>query len=302
MPINLAQEVRLLQPGLRDVIGRYDQIPTQWDKVFDRGTSQMAFERTAEEAYMPLGKLKTEGGAIEFDNTAGDRFQYNQQHITIGLGYAITREAIEDNLYKDKFEPTNLGLNESFAQTKEIIGANILNNGQTYNSAVVGDGVALFSTAHPIDGNTYANTPSVQLNLNESALESAELTIRYFPDQKGLRMMARGRKLIVPPALEYTALRLLKSELRPATANNDINAQITGGFLPDGILVMDFLTSNYAWFVRSDKKGLLYLERRKYEGDMQADFTTQTLMVVATERYSFGEANPRAIFGSFPSA
>lgn len=302
MPINLAQEVRLLQPGLRDVIGRYDQIPTQWDKVFDRGTSQMAFERTAEEAFMPLGKLKTEGGAVEFDNTAGDRFVYNQQHITIGLGYAITREAIEDNLYKDKFEPTNLGLNESFAQTKEIIGANILNNGTTYNPQVVGDGVALFSTLHPIDGNVYANMPASPLSLNEGALESAELTIRYFPDQKGLRMMARGRKLVVPPQLEYTALRLLKSELRPATANNDINAQITGGFLPDGILVMDFLTSAFAWFVRSDKPGLLYLERRAYEGDMQADFTTQTLMVLATERYSFGENNPRAIYGSYPTA
>lgn len=302
MPINLAQIKNELLPGLRGIEGQYEQIPRQWDKVFDSGTSNMAIERTSEMRFLGLAQLKTEGGSITFDNAAGDRFVYNQEHIELGLGYAITRKAIEDNLYKDQFDPSNLGLMNSFSQTKEIVGANILNTGTTYNAAVGGDGVALFSTAHPIDGGTYANRPTVDLSLNESALESAELAIRYFPDQAGLRIMARAQKLIIPPQLEYIAIRLLKTELRPGTANNDVNAQITGGFVPKGYLVMDFLTSAYAWFMRSDIKGLNYLMRRAFDTDMQVDFTTQNLLVNGTERYSFGYSNPRAIWGSFPNA
>jgi hypothetical protein len=302
MPINLAQIKNELLPGLRAVTGSYDNIPRQWDKVFDSGTSQMALERTSAMRFLGLAQLKSEGGSITFDNAAGDRYIYNQEHIELGLGYAITRRAIEDNLYKDSFDPSNLGLLKSFGQTKEIIGANVLNTGTTYNPNVGGDGVALFSTSHPIDGGTYANRPTTDLNLNESALEQAELAIRYFPDQAGLRMMARARKLIIPPQLEYVAQRLLESDLRPGTANNDVNAQKVGGFMPDGYQVMDYLSSQYAWFVKSDLPGLLYLMRRAFETDMQVDFTTQNLLVAGTERYSFSYFDPRAAWGSFPTA
>lgn len=301
MPINLAQIRQELLPGLRGIEGRYDQIPTQWDKVFERGTSNMAIERTSEMRFLGLAQYKTEGGAIASDNAAGDRYVYNQEHIELGLMYAITRRAIEDNLYKDQFDPSNLGLMESFSQTKEILGADILNSGDTYDPNVGGDGVALFSTAHPIDTGTWANRPTTDVQLNEAALENAQIAIRYFPDQAGLRVLARGKMLIVPPQLKYVATRLLMTELRPGTANNDVNALKWGNDYAEGFQVMDFLTSASAWFVRTDKKGLLYLQRRTFDTDMQVDFTTQNLMVAATERFSFNYFNPRAAYGSFPS-
>lgn len=302
MSINLAQIRQELFPGLRGIEGRYQQIPTQWDKVFERGTSNMALERTSEMRFLGLFQQKTEGGSIMFDNAAGDRYVYNQEHLELALGYAITRKAIEDNLYKDQFDPSNLGLMDAAAQTKEIIGANILNNATTYDSTIVGDGVSLLSTAHPIDGNTWANTPTVQVDLGEAPLENAQIAIRYYPDQAGLRIMARGKLLIVPPQLKYVATRLLMTELRPGTANNDINALKWGNDYSEGFQVMDFLTSAFAWFVKTDKKGLLYLERRKFDTDMQVDFTTQNLLVAATERYSFGYYNPRALYGSTPTS
>lgn len=302
MPINLASIRQELLPGLRGIEGRYEQIPTQWDKVFARGTSQMALERTSEMRFLGLAALKTEGGSIRFDNRAGDRYVYNQEHIELGLGYAITRRAIEDNLYKDQFDPSNLGLMESFRQTKEILGATVLNTATTYNATVGGDGVALCSTSHPYDLGTWANRPSTDVDLNEAALENAQIAIRYFPDIAGLRILARGKKLIVPPQLKYVATRLLETELRPGTANNDINALKWGNDFDEGFQVMDFLTSQYAWYVKTDKPGLLYLERRKFDTDMQVDFTTQNLLVAATERYSFSYFNPRAIYGSFPTS
>ncbi len=301
MPINLAQIKQELLPGLRGIEGRYEQIPTQWDKVFERGTSNMAIERTSEMRFLGLAQYKTEGGAIASDNAAGDRFQYNQEHIELGLMYAITRRAIEDNLYKDQFDPSNLGLMDSFAQTKEILGAEVLNSGDTYDPNVGGDGVSLISTSHPIDTGTWANRPSVDVQLNEAALENAQIAIRYFPDQAGLRVLARGKMLIVPPQLKYVATRLLMTELRPGTANNDVNALKWGNDYAEGFQVMDFLTSSSAWFVRTDKKGLLYLQRRTFDTDMQVDFTTQNLMVAATERFSFNYFNPRSIYGSYPS-
>lgn len=302
MAINLPQIRQELLPGLRGIEGRYPQIPTQWDKVFERGTSNMALERTSEMRFLGLAQYKTDGGSITFDNAAGDRYVYNQEHVELALGYAITRRTIEDNLYKDQFDPSNLGLMESFAQTKEILGANVLNTGDTYDSLVGGDGVSLFSTAHPIDTGTWANRPTSDVQLSESALENAQIAIRYFPDQAGLRILAKGRLLIVPPQLKYVATRLLMTELRPGTANNDVNALKWGNDYDQGFQVMDFLTSSSAWFVKTDKKGLLYLERRKFDTDMQVDFTTQNLLVAGTERYSFSYYNPRAGYGSFPTS
>lgn len=301
MTINLAAIRDQLFPGLRGIEGKYSMIPTQFSKVFDTGTSKMAIERTLENRYLGLAQVKSEGAATSFDNAAGERFVYNQEHTELGLGYAITRKAIDDNLYKDQFNPSNLGLMESFQQTKEILGANVLNTASTYNNAIVGDGVSLCNTAHPIDGSTYANRPTVDVDLSETALQNAMIQIRQFRDQAGLKVFARGRTLIVPIQLEYVAARLLKTELRPGTTDNDVNALLATGGVADGYEVMDFLTSSFAWFVKTNIRGLLYLQRVPFETDMQVDFTTQNLLCLAYERYSFGYYNPRAIWGTFPT-
>jgi len=304
MAVNLSQIKDLLLPGLRGVEGKYEMIPSQYDKIFTKHESKMALERTAEMRYLGLAQLKTEGGQTSFDSGAGERFVYNQEHTEIALGYAITRKAIDDNLYKTQFMPSNLGLIESFQQTKEIYGANILNTATTYNAAVGADGVALCSTAHPIDGSTVANTFTVQQDLNESSLLNGMINIRTnFKDQAGLKVFARGRKLIVPPQLEPVAIRLTKTELRPGTADNDVNAILsTAGGLPEGYIVNDFLTSAYSWFLLTNIDGLAYMERIKFESDMQVDFVTDNLLVKGYERYSFGYYNWRAIFGSFPTS
>lgn len=161
-----------LLPGLRGVEGQYKEIPRQYDKYYESGSSEMAFERTSEMRFLGLAAVKQDGGPTQFDNASGDRFVYTQQHLEIALGYYITRQAIEDNLYKSQFNPANLGLQESFNQTKDILGASLLNTATTYNSSVGGDGVALLSTTHPYDGGTWANTPATQLDLNETSLEA----------------------------------------------------------------------------------------------------------------------------------
>ena len=266
MAVNLSQIRDLLLPGLRGVEGKYEMISSQYDKIFTKHESKMALERTAEMRYLGLAQLKTEGGQTAFDSNAGERFVWNQEHTEIALGYAITRKAIDDNLYKTQFMPSNLGLVESFQQTKEIYGANILNTATTYNAAVGGDGVALCSTAHPIDGGTVANTPTTQVDLNEATLLNAMIAVRTnFKDQAGLKIFARGRKLIVPPQLEPVAIRLTKTELRPGTADNDVNAiMMTAGGLSEGYMVNDFLTSAYAWFLLTNIDGLAYMERIKF--------------------------------------
>ena len=304
MAVNLSAIKDLLLPGLRGVEGKYEQIPSQYDKIFTKHESKMALERTAEMRFLGLAQLKTEGGQTAFDNNAGERYVYNQEHTEIALGYAITRKAIDDNLYKSQFAPSNLGLIESFQQTKEIYGANILNTAQTYNASVGGDGVALCSASHPIDGGTISNQPSTQVDLNEATLLNAMIAIRTnFKDQAGLKVFARGRKLIVPPQLEPVAIRLTKTELRPGTADNDVNAILsTAGGVPEGYLVNDFLTSAYAWFLLTNIDGLSYMERVKFESDMQVDFVTDNLLVKGYERYSFGYYNWRSIYGSFPTS
>lgn len=302
MSINLSQIRDLLLPGLQSVNGQYEQIPTQWSQVFDKSTSKMAVERSAMMRYLGLASVKNEGAATSFDNNAGERFLYNQEHQEIGLGYAITRKAIDDNLYKDQFNPMNLGLLDSFNQTKEINGANVLNTATVVNPSIGGDGVALCSTVHPIDGGFNANRPATNLDLNETSLESATIQIQKFKDQAGKQVFARGRKLIVPIELQYTASRLLKTELRPGTANNDINAIVVENALREGIQIMNFLTSPYAWFIRTDKRGLNYFERVPFETDMQVDPVTGNLLVIGYERYSFGYNDPLSIWGSFPTA
>ena len=301
MAVNLSAIKDLLLPGLRGVEGKYEQIPAQYDKIFTKHDSKMALERTAEMRFLGLAQLKTEGGQTAFDNSAGERYVYNQEHTEIALGYAITRKAVDDNLYKTQFAPSNLGLIESFQQTKEIYAANLLNTATTYNASVGGDGVALVSASHPIDGNTISNYTTNELN--ESTLLNAMIAIRTnFRDQAGLKVFSRGRKLIVPAALEPVAIRLTKTELRPGTADNDVNAiMMTAGGLPEGYMVNDYLTSSRAWFLLTNIDGLSYMQRIDFETDMQVDFVTDNLLVKGYERYSFGYYNFRSIFGSFPT-
>jgi hypothetical protein len=303
MAVNLSAIKDLLLPGLRGIEGKYEMIPSQWDKIFTKHESRMALERTAEMRYLGLAQLKTEGGQTAFDNGAGERYVYNQEHTEIALGYAITRKAIDDNLYKTQFQPSNLGLIESFNQTREIYGANVINTATTYNAAIGGDGKALIATDHPIDGGTVANRPSTDVELNEATLLAGMIAIRTnFKDQAGLKVFARARKLIVPPQLEPVAIRLTKSELRPGTADNDVNAIIsTSGGLPEGYITNDFLTSASAWFLLTNIDGLSYMERVKFETDMQVDFVTDNLLVKGYTRYSFGYYNWRSIFGSLPT-
>lgn len=304
MPIALANIRSELLPGLFDVRGSYDMIPRQWDKVFKTHTSKMAVERSTQMAFVALPYLKEEGAATQFDNAAGERFTWAFVHIEVALGFAITRKAIDDNLYKAQFNPTNLKLQEAFSQFKEIQAANIFNLGTTYVTAQIGDGVALFSTAHPVDGSTWANTSSTAKSLNESTLLANMTNVRtQFVNERGLRILARARRLVVPPNLEGIAIRLTKTELRPGTADNDVNAILSlSGGLPEGFVVMDFLTSNFAWFLTTNIEGLIHMLRIPYESDMWVDNVTDNLLVKAYERYSFGDNDPRAAWGEFPTS
>jgi len=304
MAINLSAIKDLLLPGLRGIEGKYEMIPSQYDKIFTAFDSKLALERTAEMRYLGLAQLKTEGGQTAFDNNAGERYVYNQEHNEIALGYAITRKAIDDNLYKTQFHPSNLGLIESFHQTKEIYAANVLNTATTYNAAVGGDGVAMCSASHPIDGGLIGNTPSTQVDLNEATLLASMINIRTnFKDQAGLKIFARGRKIIIPPQLEPVAIRLTKTELRPGTADNDVNAILsTAGGVPEGYMVDDFLTSAFAWFLLTNIAGLAYMKRISFETDMQVDFITDNLLTKAYERYSLSYFNWRAVYGLFPTS
>lgn len=304
MPVALSAIKNELLPGLFDVRGQYDQIPKQWDKVFKVKKSDMAVETSTQMRFLALPQFKSEGGATAMDNNSGQRFAWNFVHQEIGLGYAITRKAVDDNLYKSQFNPTNLGLQRSFAQFKEIQCANILNNATTYDSNVGGDGVELCSTAHPYDGGTWANRPSTDLDLNEASLLQLQTSIpQNFVDEAGLRMLAQARRLVVPQALEPVAIRLTKTELRPGTANNDVNAIVaTAGGLPDGYVVLNYLTSSLFWYVTTNIEGLILMERKPFEMDMQVDFITDNLLVKGYERYVAGYNDPRACYGSFPTS
>lgn len=306
MPVALSQIRDLLLPGLWGISGKYPMIERQWPKIFRQTNSNMALERRATMRYLGLAQLKQEGGVTAFDNASGQRFVYNAEHFEIGLGYAITRKAIDDNLYKSEFGPSNDGLMESFKETEEIYAANVLNTASTYNAATGGDGVSLLSTSHPIDppyGNI-GNQPSPDVDLNETSLLNALITIRStWRDQAGLKIHARGRKVIVPPNLEPIAIRLFRSDLRPGTATNDVNAILSmNDSLKEGYMVYDYLTSNYAWFVLTNHDGLVFFHRKPFEMDMSVEFTTDNLLVKGYQRYVPTYYDWRALWGTLPTS
>ena len=309
MAINLGAVRDLLLPGLRGVTGEYTQWPNIWGKLFDTGKSEMNQERTASMRFLPLAQIKQDGGGTYFDNNAGEAFVYNQIHTGLGLGYSISRNTLDDNLYKAQFRPNNLGLQRSYAQTKEIYGAAVFNNSGTYDTTVVGDGQPLLSTVHPIPPggsngiSVFANTPSTAVDLNEASLLNAQIAIQTgFYDNAGLRMMATGKLLVIHPNNEPVAQRLLRTDLRPGTAMNDINVipSVAGG-ITDYVKNV-FFSSPFPWYIKTDVPGLLYLERIPFEMDLQVDFTTDNLLVKAFERYSFNFNDPRALYGTSPTS
>ena len=300
MAITTAQIPAFLLPGVRKIKGDYAEIPMQQSQVFAWTHSDLQVERTVSARYLPLAGLKNHGMPTNFDQGAGQRYVYSHIHVAIGLGYSFSRESIDDNLYKQQFNPTNLGLIKSFRQTKEIIAADVFNNGNVYNPAIGGDGVALFATNHPIDGGTVANLPTNQIGLNEASLLYLNNLVRRFRDNAALLIGSQAKKLLVPVELRHVAKRLLETPLRTGTSNNDINAVKEYNDLSDGYLVMDFLTSPYAWFLCSDQGGFIGLERVPFETSMQVDFTTDNLLVKAYERYYIGFDDWRCGAGSYP--
>jgi len=302
MAINLAAIKDLLLPGLHDIFGDYNEIPAQWSQVFEKAKSDKASERQVEIRLLGLAQLRAEGAPTQYDNGMGQRYVYNYLNRGVGLGFIITRNAIKDNQYKQDFGPNTAALKRSFLQTKEIYAANVLNNAATYDSTIGGDGVSLVNTAHPIDGATVANRPAVDVELNETTLQDGVIAVRRFKDAAGLRYLSKAKKLIVPVEQEFTARRILKTELRVGTSDNDLSAIRDMGIFGDEPVVMDFLTSPKYWFIKTDAPtGLTYMEREPFETDMLVDFDTDNLKVKAYERYTFGYGNWRTIYGSLPT-
>ena len=304
MPVALAQIRDLLLPGLWGVSGRYPMIERQWPKIFRQTDSNMALERRTSVRFLGLAQLKQEGAPTSFDNNAGQRYTYNAEHFEIGLGYAITRKAIDDNLYKSEFGPSNDGLMESFKETEEIYAANVLNQATTFNQNIGGDGVSLISASHPIDTGTISNTASPDVDLNETSLLNALISVRSnWRDNAGLKIHARGRKVIAPTQLEPVCIRLFRSELRPGTADNDVNAVLgMNDSLREGYMIFDYLTSSYAWFVLTNHDGLVFFNRKPFEMDMSVEFTTDNLLVKGYQRYVPTYYDWRAIWGTFPTS
>lgn len=306
MTVNIAAIKDLLLPGLMDVTGEYEKnkMEAQWPQMYSTRKSNMQIERTVQARYMGLPRLKTEGGAVSYDNDAGERYIYNMEPVEAALGYAITRKAIDDNLYQDAFKPTNLGLNDAFSQFWEIEGAAVFNTATTVNTALGGDGKALLDTAHPYDAGTWANTSAVAQDLAEGSLIAAMKGIRKnFVNEAGLKIRARARKLLVPIALEDVAIRLTETKLRPGTGNNDVNAILSlSSGIPDGYMVNDYFTSDFRWFLKTNVDGLIYIDRIGYEMDMFCDFTTMNLLVQGYQRGGMFFNDPRAVWGENPLA
>jgi hypothetical protein len=301
MAITTSQIPALLLPGVRKIKGKYMDMPVQWTSIYAKGVSHMEAEKTVHVRYLPLPQLRTTGTPTAFDNNSGQRFTYNHIHVEFSLGYAFTQIALEDNLYKSSFDAANLGLARSFRQMKEIVGAATLNTGNVLNAQVGGDNLPLFATNHPVDGYLVPNTPTAQVGLNENSLILANNMIRRFRDYAGLLYGSQGKKLVVPVELRHVAKRLMETELRPGTTDNDVWSVKENDDLRDGYVVLDFLTSPYAWFVLSDAGGLICLERVPFDSSMQTDFTTDNLMVKARERYYMGYDDWRLGAGFYPT-
>lgn len=297
MAINTTSIANLLRPGLSAVFGDYPLYPSQWSDIYETYESDKAQEIEVEMKMLGLAQIRPEGSPTAVD-TMSQRIITSYVHRYVALSFSITRQAIKDNLYKTKFPLMVRALKKSMAQTKEILGASVLNNGFS-NSYPIGDGQSLYSTAHPIDGSTVANTPSVQADLNEASLESAIIAIQQFKDQAGLIVQTKPEKIIVPPQGQFVAERLLASAFRTNTANNDVSAIYNVSAVPQGYRVNQYLTLPNSWYVITDAPdGFKHFVREAIETDVYTDFSTDNLLAKAVERYSFGVSNFRATYGS----
>jgi hypothetical protein len=299
MAISRAQLLKELLPGLNALFGlEYARYGEEHKEIYETETSERSFEEETKLSGFSAAPVKPEGQAIAYDN-AQEAWTARYNHETIAMGFSITEEAIEDNLYDSLSSRYTKALARAMAYTKQVKAAAVLNNG--FNSAVTyGDGVSLFSTQHPlISGGSNSNRPTVAADLNETSLENAVIQIAGWTDERGLLIAAKPRKLIVPPALMFVATRLLETELRVATADNDINALKNNGSIPEGYTVNHFLTDTNAWFLTTDvPNGLKHFVRTPMSTSMDGDFDTGNVRYKARERYSFGVSDPLGIFGS----
>ena len=298
MSISRAQMLKELLPGLNALFGlEYEKYEDEHEMIYETESSERSFEEEVKLSGFGAAPVKAEGAAISYDS-AQESFTARYNHETIAMGFSITEEAMEDNLYDSLSARYTKALARGMAYTKQVKAANPLNNGFTsYNS---GDGVTLFSDSHPlVNGGTNANRPTVGADLNETSLENAIIEIAAFTDERGLLIAARPQRLIVPPALMFTAERLLETTQRVATADNDINAIRNMGAIPGGYSVNHYLTDNNAFFLITDvPNGMKHFQRTAMETSMDGDFDTGNVRYKARERYSFGVSDPLGIYGS----
>jgi len=299
MAISRAQLLKELLPGLNALFGlEYNRYGEEHKEIYEIETSERSFEEEVKLSGFSAAPVKNEGSAIAYDN-AQEAFTARYTHETIALGFSITEEAIEDNLYDSLSARYTKGLARAMAYTKQVKAAAVINNG--FNSAYPGgDGVSLFNTAHPlVSGGTNSNTPSTAADLNETSLENAVIQIAAWTDERGLLIAAKPRKLIIPPSLMFVATRLLETSLRVGTTDNDINALKNNGAIPEGYTVNHFLTDTNGWYLTTDvPNGLKHFERSPLTNSMDGDFDTGNVRYKARERYSFGWSDPLGIFGS----
>ena len=299
MAISRAQLLKELLPGLNALFGlEYARYGEEHKEIYETETSERSFEEETKLSGFSAAPVKNEGTAIAYDN-AQEAWTTRYNHETIALGFSITEEAIEDNLYDSLSGRYTKGLARAMAYTKQVKAAAVLNNG--FNSSYVGgDGVSLFNYSHPlVNGGTNSNTPSTQVDLNETSIEAAVIQIAAWTDERGLLIAAKPKKLIIPPQLMFVAKRLLDTELRVATTNNDINAIKQMGAIPEGYTVNHFLTDPNAWFLTTDvPNGLKHFVRTPLANSMDGDFDTGNVRYKSRERYSFGWSDPLGIWGS----
>ena len=299
MAISRAQLLKELLPGLNALFGlEYSRYGEEHKEIFETETSERSFEEETKLSGFSAAPVKNEGSAIAYDN-AQEVFTARYNHETIALGFSLTEEAIEDNLYDSLSSRYTKALARAMAYTKQTKAAAILNNGFDTDYPG-GDGQPLFSASHPlVSGGTNSNIPSTPADLNETSLEAAVIQIAGWTDERGLLIAAKPRKLVVPPSLMFVATRLLETELRVSTADNDINALKSNGSIPEGYAVNHFLTDTDAWFLTTDvPNGLKHFVRTPMSTSMDGDFDTGNVRYKARERYSFGWSDPLGMYGS----
>jgi hypothetical protein len=299
MAISRAQLLKELLPGLNALFGlEYATYGEQHKEIYETETSERSFEEETKLSGFSAAAVKNEGAPIAYDN-AQEAFTARYTHVTIAQGFSLTEEAIEDNLYDSLSARYTKALARSMAYTKQVRAASVLNNGFS-NSFPGGDGVALFSTAHPlVSGGVNSNRPTTGADLNETSLEAAVIQIAQWTDERGLLIAAKPKKLIVPPQLQFVATRLLETQLRTGTADNDINAIVNNGSIPEGYTVNNYLTDVNAWFLTTDvPNGMKHFVRTPLSNSMDGDFDTGNVRYKSRERYSFGFSDPLGMFAS----